>query len=151
MQDIQITQNFKLSEFLKTNTRLPNSPSQEHTNNIAYMCSTFLEPLRQSLGKKIIITSGFRSREVNKYVGGSSTSAHLEGLAVDITSDMPASSLFITCVKFFDNYLPAVDQIIEYSGWVHLGFKPIGKAGRMDYTAVSPAGRAFLNTKKNAN
>ena len=43
-----------------------------------------LDVLRGELGRPIVITSGYRTAEYNKGVGGSSDSAHIRGLAADI-------------------------------------------------------------------
>lgn len=44
----------------------------------------FLDALRQSLGRPLIITSGYRCKARNEQVGGVSTSLHTKGEAVDI-------------------------------------------------------------------
>jgi len=43
-----------------------------------------LNVAREKLGIPIIITSGARCKKHNKKVGGSKTSSHLKGLAIDI-------------------------------------------------------------------
>lgn len=43
-----------------------------------------LDEMRTIYGKPIAITSGYRTKEHNSYVGGKENSSHLKGLAVDI-------------------------------------------------------------------
>ena len=43
-----------------------------------------LDRMRQLAGIPILLTSGYRCREYNSKVGGSRTSSHLSGLAMDI-------------------------------------------------------------------
>ena len=43
-----------------------------------------MQPIRDAFGSSIIIDSGFRSKELNKKVGGAQRSDHLYGAAVDI-------------------------------------------------------------------
>ena len=43
-----------------------------------------LNKLREAFGKAIIIESGYRCKKHNKEEGGSATSSHLKGVAVDI-------------------------------------------------------------------
>ena len=43
-----------------------------------------LDNLRQRIGRLIVISSGFRTRDHNLSVGGSPNSAHLRGMAADI-------------------------------------------------------------------
>lgn len=78
-----ITPHFKWSEALTTDTNLPNIPSDYARANLV---QTFriLEDVRVSCNFPIVINSAFRSSEVNKAVGGSKTSYHLDGRAVDI-------------------------------------------------------------------
>ena len=92
----ELSQHFTLGELCKTKTRLSNEPNEEQIENLKRVCRWLEElRLRYNLNKKekiknkdeeepIIINSGFRSAEVNKAVGGSPTSNHLTGCAVDI-------------------------------------------------------------------
>lgn len=52
--------------------------------NIERLCTHLLDPIRESIGRPILINSGYRSPEHNRRVGGSPTSDHLRGLAADI-------------------------------------------------------------------
>lgn len=52
--------------------------------NIDYNLIKELEKLRTALGKPISITSGYRTQEYNKSVGGVDNSQHLLGKAADI-------------------------------------------------------------------
>jgi len=45
---------------------------------------TWLDGLRELYGKPIIITSGYRTPEYNKLIGGANNSAHIYGKAADI-------------------------------------------------------------------
>ena len=79
MEDIQVTENFKLDEFanhLKDGTYL------KIDLDLVYM----LQEIRNIVGS-IEVTSGYRTPEFNKSIGGSSNSYHLEGLAADIKFD----------------------------------------------------------------
>ena len=52
--------------------------------NLKALCMEVLQPLRDFLGKPVVISSGYRSEEVNKAVGGVKRSQHLKGEAADI-------------------------------------------------------------------
>jgi len=78
MNNIQISKNFKLKEF-----------ECSHSDSVVKLDSILLEKLqllRDKLNNPINITSGYRTLECNKRVGGSSNSYHMKGMAADIHS-----------------------------------------------------------------
>jgi len=78
MNNIKISKNFKLKEFQCTDS-----------DSVVKLDSRLLEKLqliRDKLNNPINITSGYRTPECNKRVGGSSNSYHMKGMAVDIHS-----------------------------------------------------------------
>ena len=101
--------------------RIKNEPTKEQWINLFAIRDNVLNPLREKFGKPILITSGFRSTELNKAVGGKPTSQHTKGEAVDITAIDKADNkeLFELC-KTFD-----FDQLIDESNltWIHISYK----------------------------
>ena len=101
-KEMKLSQHFSLGEMTKTSHKTAdgNIPSRVVIENLRNICENWLEDLRYSYNtlyhptvtssalsrddKPVIITSGYRSPEVNKLVGGSATSNHLTGCAVDI-------------------------------------------------------------------
>ena len=80
---MQLSQHFLLGEFTKSSyPEVYNIPSHVAIENMKRVCG-WLEALRQAQGP-IVINSGYRSPQLNKRVGGVSTSNHLTGCAVDI-------------------------------------------------------------------
>ena len=83
---------FSIAEFLRSDAaekyQVSNIPSDEELlavlHNIKALVDNVLDPLRAMIGQPIIITSGYRSQQVNELVGGSKTSQHLTGKAADI-------------------------------------------------------------------
>lgn len=79
---------FTTAEFVRSDTadrkgidnRLPN----ELLPNVQALVDNVLDPLREAYGKPIRITSGYRCEELNKAVGGSKTSDHMNACAADI-------------------------------------------------------------------
>jgi len=54
-----------------------------------------LDLARELAGTAMVITSGYRCKAHNQDIGGSNTSSHLKGLAVDISVDNSADRLLI--------------------------------------------------------
>lgn len=125
-----LSANFALSELTVSQNAarmgLSNEPGPVELANLKRLVETCLQPLRNKLGRPIIITSGYRSPKVNAAAGGSSTSAHMYGGAADIhVPGLSAHDLF----KFIHGLQLPVDQVIEeYGKWVHIGIaKPDAK------------------------
>lgn len=88
-----------------------------------------MEEVRRLLGDRpILITSGYRSPQINRLVGGSTTSAHMTGHAVDFTC--PAFGSASKVAAHLAKHLTGYDQIIEeFGSWAHVGFGP-GQRGQ---------------------
>ena len=110
---------------------IDNTPSQEVIKNLEALVDNILDPLREKWGAPIIVTSAYRCPELNKKIGGSSTSQHVSGMAADIrtVSDLPSDN-YKLLHTLLDMNLP-VDQVIsEYPDaqgrpdWIHVSFSP---------------------------
>lgn len=110
----------KTADKLHINNLPDNKNILEHLDELM----DFLDPIRNTWGSAIKITSGYRCPKLNKQVGGSSTSAHQIGYAVDM---VPAKGGIKKLFDFLSEYLEDkdFDQLIyEKSGnttWVHFG------------------------------
>jgi len=78
----KISRNFSFSEFKTTKTGLPNEPGEDEKAWIVALVQEIMQPLRDEIGQ-IVITSGYRSPDVNTRIGGSPTSQHMKGQACD--------------------------------------------------------------------
>jgi hypothetical protein len=114
---------------------IPNLPKQEHIANLQKLCNEILEPLREKIGRPIVVTSGFRSEAVNKFVGGSKTSDHMEGKAADII--VPGMTPLQVCQVIATINLPYRQCINEFGAWTHVSIGPQAK-------------RELLSAKKDA-
>ncbi len=76
MNDIQVAQNFRLKEF---ECKDGSQQVMLHSELLQR-----LQDLRSSLGRPVIVTSGYRTQEHNNRVGGVAGSLHLKGMAADI-------------------------------------------------------------------
>ena len=91
---MKLTPHFSLEEFTHSSTALsqginnglnPENPAHAKIiSNLRNLCEQVLEPLRTHVNEPVIISSGYRCPQLNKLVGGSSTSQHMKGEACDI-------------------------------------------------------------------
>lgn len=116
--------NFLMSELIHSDTairhNINNMPDINSLDNMLELIVHCLQPIRDKLGKPMIITSGYRNSQVNKLVGGASNSQHTKGQAVDFNvQGMPVSRV-IEYIKTMDI---EYDQLInEYNSWVHISY-----------------------------
>lgn len=131
---------FTLEELYWSTTAITNKIDNTPPNNIKENLEKliiFLNPIREEWGSPINVTSGYRCYDLNELLHGSSTSAHLHGLAVDL---VPANGKIDEFKIFVRNYLQdkEFDQYIDEksgkSSWVHIGlFHPDGKTQRKEF------------------
>ena len=86
--NILLTPHFSLKEMTESQTAkehgIANVPPPEVVENLQRLCTHTLEPLREKLGLPIIITSGYRTKDLNEIiVHASRKSQHLVGCAAD--------------------------------------------------------------------
>ena len=121
----KLSEHFTFGEFTtsQTATRLgiDNYPSEEIVTNMKNLCLNIMEPIRTQFGI-IIVSSGYRSVELNKAIGGSETSQHTKGEAVDFISTRFTTREIFDWV-ILDSGLD-FDQIIwEFGGkWIHISY-----------------------------
>lgn len=121
---MKLSEHFTLEEMTYSETAIrrgiDNTPDETCVNNLKSLCENVLEPLRTKLGKPLKITSGYRCRQLNSFIGGSANSQHQYGCAADIqVKGMTSKELFdfvrANKIKF--------DQCIEeFGSWVHISF-----------------------------
>lgn len=115
---------------------IDNTPfSYSIIDNLTDLAENLLDPIREAWGEPLIITSGYRSDALNKAVGGSKTSAHRFGLAVDVVpKDMAKYDEFVAFVKGFLKDKEYDQLILEKKGgsrWLHIGYKSMDGKQRM--------------------
>ncbi|WP_264309557.1 D-Ala-D-Ala carboxypeptidase family metallohydrolase [Pseudomonas putida] len=116
-----ITPHFTLDEMtvsqLAAREGLDNTPTPEALANLQVLCGA-LETIRALFGAPIIVSSGYRSRALNRRIGGSATSQHVQGLAADFTViDVSPRD---TVRRINDSDLAFDQLILEFDRWVHV-------------------------------
>ena len=152
---MQLSKSFTLNELTKSQEALrlniDNTPNEEQILNLKILCEKILQPIRDFYGMPVSVSSGFRSPELCKAIGSSSTSQHTRGEAADF-------EIFSIANKDLAEFIIAnldYDQcILEFwnpndpnSGWIHCSYsdnnnrKQYLKAQKIDGKIVySPMG-----------
>ena len=138
-----ITEHFTWEEACITQVRdLDNSIPLELLRNVKFTAQRMEAVRTLLLNNGIIINSWYRSPGVNERVGGSRTSQHMEGIAVDFISPKYGDPLTICqkIIKYAD--LINFDQLIYEHSWVHVSFIPIPDAvGRRQVLTLLNGGK----------
>lgn len=132
-----LTPHFKLREFTESATAMKhgidNRPTPEVVENLRRLCTHTLEPLREKLGLPIIITSGYRTKELNDIiVHASRKSQHMSGQAADFhvaqgpvqgSRVQGSRELLIQAFRLIITE-PEIDfdQLIIYPSFIHVSF-----------------------------
>jgi hypothetical protein len=140
---MNLTEHFTLEELTHTDHRqYDNSPNDAELENLKRLAE-FLEDVKEALGgKPIMVSSAFRSKQVNDAVGSRDSSQHRIGCAVDfrvpqLTPDQVVRTIIASGLPF--------DQVIrEFDRWTHLsipnkdGDKPRKQALIIDKQGTRP-------------
>ena len=142
---MNLSEHFKLEELCKTKTGIENVPNEAQVENLKRLCR-WLEQLRRRWNNlygegddPIIINSGFRSPEVNRAVGGGSTSNHLTGCAVDIRCIGMEQALRYAAILLDISDLNREDYdelLIEQKRnviWIHFAVRPKDNRRRTNF------------------
>ena len=137
MRKMQLTRNFSLEEMLRSDTAIrcgianrPKTKQEETTvvENLRALCREVLQPLRDHLGRPVVISSGYRCRELNEKVGGAKNSQHMRGEAADIrvkdSRELTETMRFIMDETEFDQL---IREKSATGKWVHVSYKRNGK------------------------
>jgi len=127
---VRLSENFTLQEFTKSQTAerrgIDNTPVEGHLENAKALFENVVQPVRDNFGVTVI-NSGYRSGDLNYAIGGSNTSQHCKGQAVDI--ECPGTPNY-DVAKWIEDNLDFDQLILEFytpgipdSGWIHVSYK----------------------------
>ena len=129
-----------------------NEPNEVELAAMKLVSETCFEPLRKHFNKPIGISSFFRSEEVNKAVGGSATSAHMFGEAIDIDADIMDNGITNADIFHYLRENVEFDQLIWEFGdkqnpdWVHVSYRARGNR-KMVLRAVKREEAGVMRTR----
>lgn len=112
--------NFAPNEFLKSETaeefKIDNIPNLAQLT-AGMVLADKMQELRDAIAKPFEITSGFRSAALNKAVGGSRTSWHMQFLACDFNIEGMEPHEAVLAIKASN---VSVDKVFVERGCVHM-------------------------------
>jgi len=136
---MKLSENLDLSEVIRSESAkrhgISNQPTPEHIENFKLLAEKIFQPIREHFKVPIRISSGYRSKELNAKIGGSASSQHCKGQAIDIDQDGTS----ITNRQVFDfikDNLPFDQLIYEFGdddnpNWVHVSYSRHQQRGQV--------------------
>lgn len=145
---------FTMRELIKSPTAqrlgISNEPTEAVKANLTALVEHILDPLREAWGAPIIVTSGYRSPQLNKAVHGAASSQHMLGQAADIhaMSDNPKENrklldLIIKLGLPFDKLINEYPNRKMQPDWIHVSYSPMNR--RQKFTCIKGKYIAGLN------
>jgi len=132
----RISKYISFSESIKSQTavrkNIDNSPSKDtHLVAMKNIATKIFDPVREHFGVPIGISSFYRSPALNKAIGGSSTSQHSVGEAIDMDADMYGKLTNSEIFHFIKENFVFHQLIWEYGdsnnpAWIHVGLRLSG-------------------------
>ena len=133
---MKLSKNLTLKEAIKSNTAsrlgIPNIPEDWEIHNLRAVAENVFQPVRDHFGVPIGVSSGYRSKELNKAIGGSKYSQHMIGEALDIDADIYGGVTNAEIFNYIKNNLEWDQMIWEFGddeepNWVHVSYKEAGR------------------------
>lgn len=127
----RLSENFTLEELIRSQTAYSRGiveqyvEKQDVLDNLKFLCTKILQPIRDHLNEPIIVTSGYRHQKTNTAVCGAFNSLHLYGLAADIRYPKQYQKFldFMCTIDF--------DYIELCTGYIHIQIREMGNARRV--------------------
>ena len=134
-KSIKVSANYSLYELLYSQTADKNNlkdqfdPPKDILDALKVTAEKLLEPIRKSIGKPVTVTSGYRSPELNKLIGGATKSDHSFGRAVDVKLFLPGGKtnsrlIFETVLKLDLDFRQLIWEFgdDQEPQWVHIAY-----------------------------
>ena len=128
---MNLSKNLTLKETTKSDIALrygiKNEPNTKQLENLKVLATEVFQKIRDHFGVPIKVTSGFRSEALNKKIGGSKSSDHMKGCAIDIDMDGTPYITNAQVFNFIKDNLTFRQLIWEFGNddnpdWVHVSY-----------------------------
>jgi len=140
-----ISEHITYAEATKSQTGIrkgiDNTPNETQLAAMRLVAENIFEPIRKHFGVPIGISSFFRSKALNKAVGGAATSYHMKGEAIDIDGDIFGGVSNKMIFDYVRTNLDYHELIWEYGSnfnpaWVHVTYKATGNKKEIIYIGL---------------
>ena len=153
---MQISKYISLKEATKSDyairKQISNIPDDGQLVNMRHVATNIFDKVREHFGVPIGVSSFFRSKEINKAIGGSINSDHCNGCAIDIDADIYGGVTNKDIFEYIEKTLD-FDQLIWEFGtshepaWVHVSLRAKGVNRRQVLEAVKIGGKTHYRVK----
>eukprot|EP01046_Picozoa_sp_COSAG06_P002143 COSAG06_NODE_73_length_25885_cov_732.419569_12_plen_152_part_00 len=133
---MKLSKNFALSEIIHSNTAkrlgIDNEPTETHLQNMQHLVDNLIQPLRDAVGP-IRVSSGYRNPELNRAIGGSRSSQHCKGEALDLQFWQNGKMMNELIYEWILDSGIEFDQMInEFDfAWIHISLKKKGSRNQV--------------------
>ena len=125
---MKLSKNFSRAEIEHSNTAkrldIKNEMSEKHLEHMQGLIDNLIQPMRDAIGP-IRVTSGYSSPQLNRAIGGSSTSQHCKGQALDIqywSGGKMNNKIIYDWVLESDIEFDQMINEFDYA-WIHISLK----------------------------
>ena len=129
---MKLSKNLSLAECLKSQTAkrlgISNEPHDDWVvENLRAIAENVFQPLRDGLGVPIYVSSSYRGPELNRAIGGSTRSQHMEGRALDLDADVFGRTTNSKVFEYIRENLEFDQMVWEFGDddnpdWVHVSY-----------------------------
>jgi len=125
-----------------------NEPGKSALKAMQYVANNVFEPARNHFGKPIRVSSFFRCRELNKAIGGSKSSQHVHGEAIDMVAIGFTNKELFDFIRqrgIFDQLIAEFPDENEEPKWVHVSLKMQNNRKQVMYSAKINGKTVYYN------
>ena len=129
---MKLSKNLSLKECVRSGTAdrlgINNVPDDEWViENLRQVAERIFQPCREHFGSPLYVSSGYRSPELNRAIGGSKRSQHMEGRALDLDADVFGGFSNAELFHYIKDNLEFDQMVWEFGdgdnpSWVHVSY-----------------------------
>ena len=149
---MKLTNNFHLEELISSDTAarkgISNEPEREHLVAMTALTLNVLQPVRDEHGI-VTVTSGYRSKDLNEAIGGSSNSQHCKGEAADFKcyaiSNVDLAKWIEASLTFDQLSLEFYKKGDPRAGWIHCSYSRFNNRRKTMTASMTAKGVKYEN------